>query len=125
MPEQLAEQDFIGKRISQQFALFQDHRKPEEEERIFNVVYERCISETIQFLEENLSPDNKAALLHELTLLSQSGKETDSRSIINIIETHLNTISQASFRLEARLNHLIDTIHYQAVKTQGGTNATG
>jgi hypothetical protein len=96
----------IDQHIKTRFALFEGKRAEEEDQKIYDKVYNLCLNEMILFIGQNVSKEERSALLQKLN--SEDPKEAFLSSLENV--------PLAKQRLEARLKYFVDQLLLDSLK---------
>ncbi len=99
----------IDEKIKNKFKLFSGLRSEEEDQKIYDKVYELCFDEMVQFLFENLSTAEKDELIGKL---EKKGKETE------ILLKYLSQIENYRFKLDKRLDYFLNNLLYSSLKNK-------
>lgn len=113
---QLANTDTLSQLIGQKFALFTGQRPAEQDQALYDLVFEHCFNETIRFLAENLSSSRKIALTQQLESFGPASTNDEAKAAFDTLLTHLDTVPSGRFRLDVRIKHCLDTLAYRAVQ---------
>lgn len=99
----------FDEKIKNKFKLFQGLRSQEEDQKIYDKVYELCFEEIVRFLFEKLSTAEKDKLIVEL---EKKGKETE------ILLKYLSQIENYRFKLDKRLDYFLNNLLYSSLKNK-------
>jgi hypothetical protein len=108
----------LDNKITKTFKLFSGLRSTEEDQKIFDRVYELCFEEIVKFLYENLSKDEQTKLILEIKRNSE--KERLSKKQIADINyktllNYLVKIENYRFKLDKRLDYFINNLLYSSL----------
>ena len=115
----------LDTKIKKKFRLFEGLRSEEEDQKIFERVYELLFDEVVMFLEEKLEEKDKISLIKELeaSALPSGDKQAqqDSGNFKNaeaILIKYLSKIENYRFKLDKRLDYFLNNLVYQAIKNK-------
>lgn len=102
----------IDKKIKTRFNLFQGKRSAEEDQKIYDELYELCFDEFIRTIEEKLEDSKKVIVLDQIDSIMRSSLAEQKKHEM-IVEILLNQVSQNPrfrFELETRLLYFMETL---------------
>lgn len=94
--------------------LFQGVRSVEEDNKLYERVYELCLDEIINFIEENLDEKKVSDLSSQIE--SMNGKEGADQKIAEIILKAVEEVPDYRFRLYHRLEYFLDKLLVNSLK---------
>ena len=101
----------IDEIIKNTFQLFQGKRSKEEDEKIYQKVYELTFEEMLTFLQENLNPEKQKKF-------SQALSQIEGELAMETLLKYLSGIPLYRFRLEKRLKAFIDNLLLASIKNR-------
>ena len=108
----------LDNKIKKTFQLFSGVRNPEEDQKIFDRVYELCFEEMVKFIYENISTKKQAKLETELDQISEkAGLTKNEAADVNYktIFSYLVEIENYRFKLDKRLDYYINNLLYSSL----------
>ena len=117
--------DFL---IINQFGLFKGFRPTEEDQKIFDMVYWACFEEIILFIQEELDPSRKNFLNFELEKVLKEYPDDEkvrAEKGTEVVFKYFTAIPHYRYKLNKRLEYLIDKIYVEAIKGQSQGNFRG
>lgn len=96
----------LDSQIREKFSLFKGIRSKEEDERIYQRIYDACFEEIIKFLYQNLDDQGKNQILEDLN--SKKGLEEKITTIVRNIEKTGQNVIQLNQRLEKLLENVFN-----------------
>jgi hypothetical protein len=104
-------QDYLDEKIKSKFKLFTGVRSYEEDQKIYDKVWELCFDELTGFIEDNLNESEQKKMLEEI-----KGREEDKAQ--EVLLTYLSQIDNYRFKLDKRLDYFLTNLLYSAVKNK-------
>ena len=94
----------LDAKIKTRFKLFSGVRSTEEDQKIYDKVYDLCFDEMTTFLGENLKDSDKAQLPEELEKLTNDEDKT------KVLTNYLSKIDNYRYKLDQRLDSFLDNL---------------
>lgn len=104
--------DFDTK-IKNKFKLFSGARSQEEDQKIFDKVYDLCFDDTVKFLCENLNETDRTQLPEELK--KQTSEEDKNKILLN----YMSKIDLFQLKLNQRLDSFLDNLSLSSLSQAG------
>ena len=99
----------IDEKIKHKFKLFQGLRSQEDDQKIYDKIYDLCFDEMVGFLFENLSPAKRDEFSKDI---ENTGKKTE------ILLKYLSQIENYRFKLDKRLDYFLNNLLYSSLKNK-------
>ena len=109
----------IDSLIKGKFQLFTGLRAQEEDQKIYDTLYDACFDGMLAFLEENLDKKELSELTKSLEMIDKNVSKDEMQKAeegIGVMQKALGTILGGQKRLLAKLEMLLDTMLYTLIK---------
>ncbi len=121
----------VDQAIKEKFSLFNGKRKKEEDEEIYNLVYDTLLDKIIAFLAEELTLYGRTRFLADIKQLQQEAEakqwsqDRRLKELTNIFKAHLARIPDFQQKLENYLLGFLNYLQFQSLKVAAGRQKHG
>ncbi|KKS51096.1 MAG: hypothetical protein UV61_C0009G0024 [Candidatus Gottesmanbacteria bacterium GW2011_GWB1_43_11] len=104
---------YLDERIREKFQLFKGFRSQQEDQELYEHIYEACFAEILIFLKDSLEEFTFKQFQRELATIDD--KEALNLTYSVIIE-YLRMVTDGAYKIDRRLDHLVNNLLIQSMK---------